>query len=104
MAAKGKLQLAPGVDLDEMPDDSEFEFPQFATEKELQAWIASLPRVQAEVHPLLKGKRVSVTFKFTRLMVEGFDHLAKQKGIRDGRTLMYMVLNQYLNDNLPEDF
>jgi hypothetical protein len=39
-----------------------------------------------------------------QLMVDGFDYLAKLKGVGSGKNLMYMVLNQYLNENLPDEF
>jgi len=36
-----------------------------------------------------------------QFMVDGFDYLAARKGVGSGKNLMYMVLNQYLNENLP---
>ncbi len=39
-----------------------------------------------------------------QLMVDGFDYLATLEGVGNDKDLMYMVLNQYLNKNLPDEF
>ncbi|MBI3923088.1 MAG: hypothetical protein HY318_16830 [Armatimonadetes bacterium] len=84
-------------------DDHNFAFPEFASDEEREAWFASLPQVKAEVDERLKKRKI-VTLRLNQLMVEGFEYLAEQLGVGDGKTLMYIVLNEYLNQNLPKDF
>lgn len=84
-------------------DDYEFEIPKFNSPEAFEAWWKSLPDEEAEVDERL-NQRVSITMNLSKLMVDGFQHLAQQQGMGDAKTLMYMVLNQYLNDHLPEDF
>jgi hypothetical protein len=90
-------------EVEETPDDFEFELPNSAEAEVGQAWLDSLPHEEAEVDERLK-KRVTVTMNLHQLMVDGFDHLAKRMGLNSGKDLIYIVLNQYLNRNLPDDF
>jgi len=66
-------------------------------------WLDKLRREEADVDPRLK-KRIAVELNLHQLTIEGFDYLAKQQGMKSGKQLMYMVLSQYLSNNLPEDF
>ncbi len=103
MAMKTETALKPVPEVEETPDDFDFELPHFAGTEAGQAWLDSLPREEAEVDERLK-KRVTVTMNLHQLMVDGFDYLAKHKGLNSGKDLMYIVLSQYLNRNLPDDF
>lgn len=69
----------------------------------LRKWLDTLPLEEADVDPRLK-KRIPVELHLHQLTVEGFDYLAKKQGMKSGKQLMYMVLSQYLSNNLPEDF
>jgi len=84
-------------------DDYDFELPKFKTKAAFEAWWNSLPMEEAEVDERL-NKHLQVTMNLSQLLVDGFEYLAEQQGVGDGKTLMYMVLNQYINENLPEDF
>lgn len=75
----------------------------FSSSEEAELRLNSLPHEDAEVDERLT-KRVTVAMDFHQLMVDGFEHLAKLKGVGSGKDLMYMVLNQYLNENLPDEF
>jgi hypothetical protein len=103
MIMKTKTTLKPVPEVEETPDDFEFELPHFAEAEAGQAWLDSLPHEEAEVDERLK-KRVPVTMNLHQLMVDGFDHLAKRMGLKSGKDLMHIVLSQYLNRNLPDDF
>jgi hypothetical protein len=72
-------------------------------EEALRAWLDTLPREEADVDPRLK-RRIPVELNLHQLTIEGFDYLAKKQGMKSGKQLMYMVLSQYLSNNLPEDF
>jgi hypothetical protein len=93
----------PIYNIEDTPDDFDFELPNFSSPEEAQLWLDSLPQEDAKVDERLK-KRVNITMTFHQLMVDGFNHLAKKKGIGSGKDLMYIVLNQYLNENLPDEF
>ncbi len=80
-----------------------FQWPEFTSHEALQDWLDSLPREKAEVDPRLKNQ-IAVKLNLHQLMVEGFDYLAKKQRIKNGKALMYLVLSQYLSNNLPEDF
>lgn len=84
-------------------DDLGFQWPDFDSPEAMNKWLETLPREEAEVDPRLK-QRVPVELNLHKLMVEGFEHLAKQQGFKNGEKLMYAVLSQYLSANLPEDF
>ncbi|MBM3241780.1 hypothetical protein FJZ31_36375 [Candidatus Poribacteria bacterium] len=84
-------------------DDYDFELPKFNTKEEFEKWLNSLETYDAEVDERLKEQR-TISMQVSKLMIDGYDYLAKEDGLKDGLTLMYMVLNQYLNENLPEDF
>ncbi len=84
-------------------DDYDFELPKFKRRQELEAWLNSLETVDAEVDERLK-EQVIISVQISKLMLDGYNYLAKKDGLIDGLTLMYIVLNQYLNKNLPEDF
>lgn len=84
-------------------EPSGFSIPEFRTREEFDAWWDALPKVKAEVDPRLK-ERIKTSIRLSRRTIEGFDFLAKKKGIRSGQTLMKIVLDNYLAKNLPEDF
>jgi len=84
-------------------DDYDFELPKFKRQQEFEAWLNSLETVDAEVDERLK-EQVIISMQISKLMLDGYNYLAKKDGLVDGLTLMYIVLNQYLNENLPEDF
>ena len=77
--------------------------PHFKSRAEMDAWWDSLPKVKAEVDPRLR-ERVKTSIRLSRRTIDGFDFLAKQKGIRSGQTLMKIVLESYLAKSLPPDF
>lgn len=103
MTAKTKPQKKIVYDVEDTPDDFDFQLPNFSSPEKAQSWLDSLPHEDSEVDERLT-KRVAITMNFHQLMVDGFDYLAKLKGIGSGKNLMYMVLNQYLNENLPDEF
>jgi hypothetical protein len=103
MAMKMETALKPVPEMEETPDDFDFELPDFADAEEGQAWLDSLPHEEAAVDERLK-KRVAITINLHQLMVDGFDYLAKRMGLNSGKDLMYIVLSQYLNRKLPDDF
>ena len=84
-------------------DDFDFELPNFTSPEKAQSWLDSLSHEDAEVDERLT-RRVTITMNLHQLMVDGFDYLATLKGVGNGKDLMYMVLNQYLNKNLPDEF
>jgi len=84
-------------------NDFGFQWPDFDSPEAMNKWLDSLPREEAEVDPRLK-QRIPVELNLHKLMVEGFEHLAKKQGLKSGKKLMYVVLSQYLSANLPEDF
>ena len=84
-------------------DDLGYSIPEFRTREEFDAWWDALPKVEADVDPRLK-ERVNTSIRLSRRTIEGFDFLAKQKGIRSGQTLMKIVLESYLAKSLPPDF
>ena len=83
-------------------DDYDFELPKFNTQQEFESWLNSLETVEAEVDERLK-EQVIISMQVSKLMLDGYNYLAKKDGLVDGLTLMYIVLNQYLNENLPVD-
>lgn len=99
MATKTKPQKRTSYHLEDTPDDFDFKLPNFSSPAEAQSWLDALPRETAEVDERLT-KRVTITMNLHQLMVDGFDKLAQLKGLGSGKNLMYMVLNQYLNENL----
>jgi len=101
--ATTKPQKKPIYNVEDTPDDFDFELPSFSSSEKAQSWLDSLPHEDAEVDERL-AKRVIITMNLHQLMVDGFDYLAKKKDVGSGKDLMYMVLNQYLNENLPEEF
>jgi len=103
MTMKTETALKAVPEVGETPDDFDFELPHFAEAEARQAWLDSLPHEEAEVDERLK-KRVTVTMNLQQLMVDGFDYLAKRRGLNSGKDLMYVVLRQYFNRNLPDDF
>lgn len=93
-----------GGSSDPHPEESSvFSIPEFRTQEEFDAWWDALPKVKAEVDPRLK-ERIKTSIRLSRRTIEGFDFLAKQKGIRSGQTLMKVVLESYLSKSLPPDF
>ena len=100
MATKTKPQKRTSDHVEDTPDDFDFKLPNFSSPEEAQSWLDALPHEDAQVDERLT-KRVTITMNFHQLMVDGFDDLAKLKGVGSGKDLMYMVLNQYLNENLP---
>ncbi|MBC8234628.1 hypothetical protein H8E77_34225 [bacterium] len=103
MTKKMKSQKEIIYNVEDTPDDFDFELPSFSSPEEAQSWLDSLPHEDAEVDERLT-KRITITMNLHQLMVDGYDYLAKLKGIGSGKNLMYMVLNQYLNENLPDEF
>jgi len=103
MTMKTEMALKPVPEVEETTDDFDFELPHSAEVETGQVWLDSLPREEAEVDERLK-KRVDVTMNLHQLMLDGFDYLAKRMGLNSGKDLMYIVLSQYLNRNLPDDF
>jgi hypothetical protein len=83
----------------------EFDFKNspLSYEEAMRAWLDTLPREKADVDPRLK-KRIPVELNLHQLAAEGFDYLAKKQGMKSGKQLMYMVLSQYLSNNLPDNF
>lgn len=61
MTTKMKTTLNP--EMEETPDDFDFELPHFTEAEAGQAWLDSLPRKEVEVDERLK-KRVPVTMNF----------------------------------------
>ena len=59
--------------------------------------------MEANVDPRLL-ERVKTSMRLSRMTIDGYNYLAKQKGLRSGQTLMKIVLGNYLAKNLPEDF
>ena len=86
-----------------LKDDYEFEIPKFNSPEAFEAWWNSLPNEDAEVDERL-NQRVTITMNLSKLMDDGFQYLAQQQGMGDAQTLMYVILNQCLNEHLPEDF
>ncbi len=84
-------------------DDYDFELPKFNTKEEFETWLDSLETYDAVVDDRLKEQK-TISMQVSKFMIDGYNYLAKEDGLRDGLILMYMVLNQYLNENLPEDF
>ena len=82
---------------------SDRQWPNFDSQEAMRAWLDELPREVADADPRLK-KRIAVELNLHQLTVEGFDYLAKKQGMKSGKQLMYMVLSQYLSNNLPDDF
>ena len=60
MTMKTESALKPVAELEETPDDFDFELSHFAEAEAGQAWLVSLPCEEAEVDERLK-KRVTVT-------------------------------------------
>jgi hypothetical protein len=87
----------------EVTDVLGFEIPEFQTEAEFEAWWDSLPKVKADVDPRLLEK-VNTSIRLSRMVIDGFDYLAEQKGLRSGQELMRIVLGNYAAKNLPTDF
>ena len=84
-------------------EDYDPQIPHFKTEEELDAWWEKQPKVKAEVDPRLLEK-VKTSIRLNRKVIDGYDFLAKQLGLRSGQTLMKVVLDNYLAKNLPPDF
>lgn len=97
---KSKARTKPKARVDEPLDESS---SPLSYEEAMRAWLDTLPREDAEVDPRLK-KRIAVELNLHQLAAEGFDYLAKKQGMKSGKQLMYMVLSQYLSNNLPDDF
>lgn len=76
---------------------------QLDSSEAMNKWLKTLRREAAEVDPRLK-QRIPVELHLHKLMIEGFEYLAKKQGLKSGEKLMYVVLSQYLSANLPEDF
>ena len=84
-------------------DDYDFELPKFNTKEEFEEWLDSLETYDAEVDERLKEQEM-ISMQVSKFMMDRYNYLAKENGLKDGLTLMSLVLNQYLNENLPEDF
>lgn len=97
--AKAKSRASAQSSLNEFG----FHWPDFDSPEAMNKWLNSLPREDAEVDPRLK-QRMPVEFNLHKLMIEGFEYLARKQGLKSGKELMYVVLSQYLSANLPEDF
>jgi hypothetical protein len=103
MYEKTVIKAKAKAKTDNLPNEAGFQWPKFTSQEAMREWLNTLPREDAEVDPRLK-KRIPVKLNLHQLMVEGFEFLAKKQGIKSGRELMYIVLSQYLSNNLPEDF
>ena len=91
-------------DEDEAAREAHEDFvPEFKTQEEMDAWWDAQPKVKAEVDPRLLEK-VKTSIRLSKLTIDGYDHLAKQMGLRSGQTLMKIVLGNYLAQSLPPDF
>ena len=77
--------------------------PKFQSRAEYDAWLETLETVEANVDPRLL-ERVKTSIRLSRRVIDGYDYLAKEKGIRSGQTLMKIVLGNYLAKSLPPDF
>ena len=73
------------------------------TKEEFEEWLDSLETYDAEVDERLKEQEM-ISMQVSKFMMDRYNYLAKENGLKDGLTLMSLVLNQYLNENLPEDF
>jgi len=82
--------------------DSEIAVPTFESEAELEAWWDAWPRVEIEFDERLK-KQVDMAIRLNQRVVEGLDHLAREKGIRR-ESLVRLIIDDYLNNHLPPDF
>src|SRR5574341_2317935 len=60
-----------------------FQWPEFDSQDAMIKWLNSLPHEEAEVDPRLK-QRIPVELGLHKLMIEGFDYLAKKQGIKSG--------------------
>lgn len=65
--------------------------------------LNSIPREEAEIDPRLP-QRFSVELNLHELMIEGVEFLVRKQGLKSGKELMYVVLSEYLDANLPDDF
>jgi len=101
--AKSKRRTAPKRTKSGAAEARDSLVPKFRTQAELDAWWDAQPKVEAEVDPRLR-ERVKTSIRLSRRTIEGFNLLAKQKGIRSGQTLMKIVLESYLAKSLPPDF
>jgi hypothetical protein len=88
---------------DEVPQPHEDFIPKFRTQEEFDAWWDAQPKVKAEVDPRLLEK-VKTSIRLSRKVIDGYNYLAEQMGLRSGQTLMKIVLGNYLAENLPPDF
>ena len=79
------------------------EIPESATVEEYDAWCETLPSVVPDIDPRLL-ERVKTSIRLSRKVIDGFNYLAEQKGLRSGQTLMKIVLENYLAKSLPPDF
>ncbi len=77
--------------------------PEFRNIEEMDAWWDAQEKVEANVDPRLL-ERVKSSIRLSRRAIDGYNYLAKEKGLRSGQTLMKIVLGNYLAKNLPEDF
>jgi len=99
----GKAKTKTKSRADKPFKEFDFKGSPLSYEEAMRAWLDTLPREDAEVDPRLK-KRIAVELNLHQLAAEGFDYLAKKQGMKSGKQLMYMVLSQYLSNNLPDDF
>jgi len=81
-------------------DDYGFPIPVFRNKKELEAWYEALPTVDLTFDERLKPVKTSI--RLTQRTIEGFNTLARQKGLLSGQTLMKLVLDSYLQRHLPD--
>jgi len=89
----------------ESHDDFEFierERRRFKTKQQYQRHLKSLPHIEHLPDP--KAKPVKISLRLTRRVTEGYQRLAEAHGLRDGQTLMKMVLQNYLNAHIEEAF
>ena len=89
----------------ESQDDFEFierERRRFKTKKQHQRHLESLPHIEHLPDP--KGEPVKISLRLSRRVHEGYQRLAEAHGLRDGQTLMRMVLQNYLNAYIEEAF
>ena len=87
----------------EHSDELDLKIPEFETRAEFDAWYESLPKVHIEVDPRLREKD-DVSLRLSRMVIDGFNYLAEQRGLRSGQELMRIVLGNYVAKSLPPDF
>lgn len=105
MSVKFKTKAKAKSVTNTQPAYKEFGFvwPDFDSPEAMNKWLNSFPMEDAKVDPRLR-KRIVVELTLHQFMIDGFNDMARQQGLKNGKELMYAVLSQYLSANLPEEF